>query len=153
MGRISSVGGKNIDLMPAVGVCGNQQIWCAWDSQFGNYKKQVCIANPTIGTDAAPAKIQNICDAVMNVCTPTFVPGPDGGLTLLWSETTDGKQWILRAAQLDIAKNQWAQPKTIESQGNPRFAGGAYDKQGQLWVVYSEQTEQGRKIRVKKVDQ
>jgi thiol-disulfide isomerase/thioredoxin len=150
--KISSVSSKNIDLMPAVGVSGNQRFWCAWDSQFGSYKKQVCIANPTMGTDVVPGRIQTVCDAVKNVCTPTFVQRPDGGLTLLWSQTEDGNQWTLRMANLDNAKNQWSQPATIESNGSPRFAGGAYDKQGQLWVAYSEQTEQGRKVLVKEVD-
>jgi thiol-disulfide isomerase/thioredoxin len=153
LGKISSVSSKNIDLMPAVGVSGNQRIWCAWDSQSGNYKKQVCIANPTVGADVGQGKIQNMGDALKNVCTPIFVPKSDGGLTLLWSETKDGKQWVLRMANLDAAGNQWSESKTIESQNNPRFAAGAYDTQGRLWVAYSEQTDQGRKILAKKIAQ
>jgi ligand-binding sensor domain-containing protein len=81
-----------------------------------------------------------------NVCTPAFVQRPDGGLALLWSETKDGKQWMLRETEFDAVKNQWSQPQVVQSQGNPRFASGAYDKQGHLWVAYSAETERGREI-------
>jgi peroxiredoxin len=152
MGRISSVSGKNIDLAPAVGVSGNHQVWSAWDSQSGNRKKQICIANPEVGPDVAPDRIQVLDGNMKNVCTPTFIPKPDGGLTLLWSETKDGKQWMLREMDFDFVKNQWSQPQVVQSQGNPRFASGAYDKQGHLWVAYSGEMERGREIFVKRAD-
>jgi thiol-disulfide isomerase/thioredoxin len=152
MGRITSVSGKNIDLTPAVGVSGNHQVWSAWDSQSGNRKKQICIANPAIGSDLAPDRILALDRSMKNVCTPTFVPKPDGGLTLLWSETKDGQKWMLREMDFNVVKNQWSQPQMVETQGNPRFAGGAYDKQGHLWVAYSAETERGREIFVKKPD-
>jgi thiol-disulfide isomerase/thioredoxin len=152
LGKISSASGDNIDLMPAVGVSANRQIWSAWDSQSENRKKQIGIANPEVGSDVAPDKIRILAGNMKNVCTPAFISKADGGLTLLWSETKDGKQWTLRKIDLDAVKNHWSQPQTVESQGNPRFASGAYDKQGQLWVAYSAETKRGREILVKKAD-
>ena len=152
LGRISSVSGKNIDLMPAVAISGNHQVWSAWDSQSGNLNKQICLANPAIGVNVAPDRIQVLDSNMKNVCTPTFVPKPDGGLTLLWSETQDGKQWMLRKMELDVARNHWSQPQLVQSQGNPRFASGTYDKQGHLWVAYSAETERGRRIFAKRCD-
>lgn len=152
LGRISSVSGKNIDLAAAVGVSGNNQVWAAWDSQAGNRKKQVCIAKPVPGSDYAPDQIRAFDGSMKNVCTPAFISKPNGGLVLLWSETMNGSQWLLRASELNAANNQWSQPHTIQSQGNPRFASGAYDQHGHLWVAYSIQTERGREMVVRRAD-
>jgi peroxiredoxin len=152
LGRISSVSGKNIDLTAALGVSGNDKVWAAWDSQSENRKKQVCIANPVPGSDFAPDQIHVLDGSMKNVYTPTFIPKPNEGLVLLWSETKDGKQWLLRASDFNAANNQWSQPQTIQSQGNPCFASGAYDKQGRLWVAYSIETERGREMFVRRAD-
>lgn len=152
LGKATSVSGRNIDLTPALCVAGKDQVWAAWDSQSGNRKKQVCIANPAIGTDLAPSQIQALDGRMKNVCPPTFVPRPDGGLALLWSETEDGERWVLRETGFDVLKNQWSQPQTVDSRSNPRFAGGAYDRQGHLWVAYSADTQRGRETFVRRAD-
>jgi len=152
LGGISSVSGRNIDLTPALGVSGSGQVWSAWDSQSGNRMKQVCLANPSVGRDLEPDRLQAPDGEMKNVCTPVFIPKPGGGLTLLWSETRDGERWALRKIDLDQDKNQWTPPRTIESAGNPRFAGGVYDRQGRFWVAYSAETKLGRQMSVRKVD-
>jgi hypothetical protein len=152
LGRITSVSGKNIDLTPALGVTGKDQVWCAWDSQSRDLAKQVCLAHPAIGVDLPPNQIQALERNMRNVCTPVFIPKPDGGLALIWSETADGKQWVLRGIGFDAVKNQWSQPQTVASRGNPRFASGAYDKQGHLWVAYSAETQRGREMVARRAD-
>jgi peroxiredoxin len=152
LGRISSVSGRNIDLAAALGVSGNDQVWAAWDSQSENRKKRVSIANPVPGSDSAPERIRVFGGGMKNVCTPTFISKPDGGLVLLWSETSNGEQWSLRTSEFTAAGNEWSQPKTIQGQGNPRFASGAYDRQGHLWVAFSAETERGREMLVRRAD-
>jgi hypothetical protein len=73
-------------------------------------------------------------------------------LTLLWSESEDNTNWALKSAKLDTQNKVWTDIKVIESIGNPRFCTAAYDSQNQLWLAYSIETENGRKIAVKKLE-
>ncbi|MHC4736309.1 MAG: redoxin family protein, partial [Planctomycetota bacterium] len=148
LGKISSVSGKNIDVTPAVIVSGNRQIRAAWDSLGKNQRKRLCIGNPNIGRNNPANKIQSINNPVFNVCSPCFAGSPSGRLTLLWSETENGSRWRLKKADLDN-NNRWSIPTTVESEGNPRFCSASYNRQGELWIAYSGQTKQGRKIVVR----
>ena len=89
--------------------------------------------------------------AVVNVCTPSFAVSPAGAITLVWSETSDLKGWVLKQAQFDQVHNRWSKAKTIESKGNPRYCSAAYDGKGQLWIAYSEETDIGREIIITKL--
>jgi hypothetical protein len=148
LGEISCVSGKNIDAMPSLVATKNKQIWCAWDSLGWNQRKTLCVANPDIGRNNPANKIQSLSKPVVNVCGPCFAKDPTGRLTLLWSETEQGSQWILKRADLDT-DNHWSAPTTIELAGNPRFCSAAYDSQSQLWITYSAETKKGREIVVK----
>lgn len=147
-GKISSISGKSIDLSPTIAVTGKNQVWWTWDSPSGTRQKLLCIGNPTIGVDLPPEETASLRIA-KKVCTPAFVQKPGGGLVLLWCETDDSKQWQLEKAELDPAANRWSQAQTIESQDNPRFVSGAYDKQGRLLIAYSGETQRGREIFVR----
>jgi len=148
LGRPLAVSGKNIDVTPALVVSHNRQIWAAWDSLGPNQRKRLCVGNPHIERDNPTDKIQSLNKPVVNVCSPCFAVGPTGHLTLLWSETENGSQWVLKRADLDT-NNHWSIPTTIDLQDNPRFCSGTYNPQGQLWIAYSGQTKQGREIVVK----
>jgi len=150
LGEISCVSGNNIDVMPSLATTKNRQIWCAWDSLGGNQRKRLCVANPHLGRNNPINKIQSLSKMVFNICSPCFAENSAGQLTLLWSETEDGNQWILKRSDLDT-DNRWSIPTTVESIGNPRFCSAAYDSQGQLWISYSAQKKQGREIVVKKL--
>ena len=149
LGKISSISGKNIDVTPVLIVPGNRQIWCAWDSLGWNQRKKLCVSSPRIGRDNPMNNIQTLSKPVVNVCSPCFAEGPAGQLTLLWSQTEDNHQWVLKRADLNADRDHWSKAKTIESKGNPRFCSAAYDSQGQLWITYSAETKQGREIVVK----
>jgi hypothetical protein len=148
LGKISSVSGKNIDVTPTVVASDNRQIWCAWDSLGKNQRKRLCIGNPNIGRNNPTNKIQSLNKPVVNVCSPCFAGSPTGRLTLLWSETEDGERWVLKRADLET-NNQWSTPAIVELENNPRFCSASYNPQGQLWIAYSGQTKQGRKIVVR----
>ncbi len=148
LGKISSVSGKNIDVTPAVIASHNQQIWAAWDSLDWNQRKRLCIGNPNIGRNNPTNKIQSLNNPIVNVCSPCFASSPAGQLTLLWSETEDGSRWVLKRADLDT-NNHWSTPTIVELEDNPRFCSASYNPQGQLWIAYSAETKQGRKIVVR----
>jgi peroxiredoxin len=153
LGKISSVSCKNIDVTPSVAVSDNGQIWCSWDSLGAKQRKRVCVSNANPGSNNAPNEIQALSKPVANVCTPTLVAGSKNRLTLLWSESDDNTNWLLKSAQLDTQNKIWTDIKVIEPSGNPRFCSAAYDSQNQLWLAYSIETENGRKIAVKKLEE
>lgn len=148
LGKISSVSGKNIDVTPVVVTFDNRQIWAAWDSLGWNQRKNICMSNPRIGYDCRANSVVSLSKPASNVCSPSFIKDPTGRLTLLWSETEDGNQWVLKRADLDT-NNRWSVPTKIELEGNPRFCSAAYDPKGQLWIAYSVQTKKGREIVIK----
>ena len=88
---------------------------------------------------------------MVNVCTPTFAASQDGLMMLLWSETSDGKNWKLKKSVFDPKSNRWSEAQVIESNGNPRYCSADYDSKGQLWIAYSAQTNKGTEIVVRKL--
>ncbi|MHC4648740.1 MAG: S41 family peptidase, partial [Planctomycetota bacterium] len=150
LGKISSVSGKNIDVTPALAVSESRQIWCAWDSLGRNQRKTLCIGNPRLGRDNPSNKVKALNKPAANVCSPCFAVSRTGGrLTLLWSEKTSDSQWVLKRADLDRS-NQWSNTVTVESEGNPRYCSAAYGHQGELWVAYSIETNNGSEVVAKK---
>ena len=116
LGKISSVSGKNIDVTPSVAVSDNGQIWCSWDSQGAKQYKSICVRNANPGSNNTPSEIQALSKPVANICTPTLVAGSKNCLTLLWSESEDNTNWVLKSAKLDTQnKKAWTDIKVIES--------------------------------------
>jgi peroxiredoxin len=150
--KISSVSCKNIDVTPSVAVSDNGQIWCSWDSLRANQHKSVCVSNAHLGINNTPDKIQALNKPVANVCTPTLAAGAKNNLMLLWSESDDNTNWVLKSAELDIQSKIWTDIKVVEATGNPRFCSAAFDSNNQLWLAYSVEAENGREIRIKKLE-
>lgn len=155
--RITAISGGQIDMTPTVCVSRDKHIWCAWDSlgpdtETRGYRKTPCIKQVTSDGKETKTKSCRISGPVLNLCTPTLAASPTGAIALLWSETEDGRNWVLRRAEFDPKQNKWSKPKTVESEGNPRYCSADYDKAGQLWVSYSVQTGKGREVIARKLE-
>lgn len=151
-GKISRISAKNIDVTPGIAIDRNRKIWFAWDSLAKNQRKNICLGNPSISRDYPVDRIYNLNKSTRNVCSPCFSERPSGGLTLVWCETADGSNWSLKRSDLN-SKNEWTLPSQITTEGNPRFASAAYDSNGQLWTAYSSQTDQSRRVLVKRISE
>jgi hypothetical protein len=156
LGKIAPVSGKQIDLTPALGVSDDEHIWCAWDSLgweagLRSYRKRLRIRQVTSEAQGGGTEGLKLSEAVANVCTPTFAVSPAGAMSLLWSQTSDGANWVLKRADFDPKRNEWSKPHAAESKGNPRYCSAGYDSSGELWVSYSVQTEKGREIAARKL--
>ena len=146
-GKVSVVSGKNIDVTPTICVDGSGNVWCAWDSlgrDKGSYRKRVFVKS-------VRGREQDLSGAMANVCTPSFACDGKGKLAVLWSETSDGKKWVLKKSDFDAAKKVWLKGEIVQSEGNPRFCGADYDENGRLWVAYSKQTDDGSAVVVEKI--
>lgn len=151
LGKIMPVSGKQIDLTPAIGGSDDKNIWCAWDSlglddKLRSYRKTLRISKVTSDVRNPGTEGIKLSESVVNICTPTFAVSPVGAMSLLWSETRDGRNWVLKRAEFDSKENKWSKPKTVESKGNPRYCSAGYDSAGELWVSYSAETDKGREI-------
>jgi hypothetical protein len=151
MGKIISISGTNIDVTPTITVDNDRHIWYAWDSLGGWWRKAktLCVKDMTITGRSGQADTSQLSKPVVNVCSPNFAVSPTGIVTLVWSQTLDGKRWTLKRAKFDSKTNSWSKARTIELKGNPRFCSAAYDIKGQLWVSYSAETDIGREIIVR----
>ncbi len=47
---------------------------------------------------------------------------------------------------LNPKTKQWSQPHTLALEGNPGYSSAVYDAKGQLWVAYSRETPEGRRV-------
>ncbi len=154
-GKIVPVSGRRVDVTPALGNRPRQDIWCAWDSlgsdrTLGGYNKTLCVGKALLEPDGSRGQGFALGGPAANVCTPTFTTSPSGTTSLLWSETADGQNWVLRQAEFDTESVRWLKPKTIESKGNPRFCSACYDSVGQLWVSYSAESDNCTEIVVRR---
>lgn len=156
LGTITPVSGKRIDVTPILGNCREEGIWCAWDSlglenTLGSYRKTLCVKKALFRARSGRTEIIRLSGPVVNVCTPAFAVNRAGAITLLWSETADGHNWVLKHAKFDPKHDTWSKPKTVESRGNPRFCSGCYDSTEQLWVSYSVESDNHTGIMVRKI--
>jgi peroxiredoxin len=155
MSRAAAVSAEDIDVTPGIGII-NGQIWCAWDrlkwdKRLNTYRKSLCLARAAVTGEQDSTEILTASEPAVNVCSPTIAVGKNGRACVVWSETTEGNKWILKMAEFDAESNQWKTPTSIESNGNPRFCSAGYDKHGKLWIAYSDQTQDGRRIVVKQL--
>jgi hypothetical protein len=151
LGRTSAISGKNIDVTPALVVSKAGRLWCAWDSLGSDQQKRLYISSPAVGRNTPMDKMRGLSGPAANVCTPCFAVSAAGSVTVLWSETVDGRRWVLKRADLDGDGRDWSKGRMVESEGNPRYCSADYDSEGQLWVAYSGQTDAGREIVVRKL--
>jgi hypothetical protein len=151
LGKPVAVSGKEIDMTPAIIVGNDKRIWYAWDS-LGRLQKTLCLKDMNITGRNRGADTRELNKPAINICTPSFAISPTGVITLFWSQTLNGRQWVLKQSELDPKANCWQKPKTIESKGNPRYCSASYDKKGQLWVSYSAETDIGHEIIVRKLE-
>lgn len=155
LGKIIPVSGKRIDVTPALGNCRKELIWCAWDSlgmeTLGGYRKTLCVGKALFEAGSGRTEGIRLSGPVVNVCTPAFAVSRGGATALVWSETADGRSWVLRHAEFDSEHGSWSEPETVESRGNPRFCSACYDSAEQLWVSYSAESDNCTEIVVRKI--
>jgi hypothetical protein len=151
LGKAVAVSGRQIDVTPAIAAGSDGRIWCAWDS-LGKRAKALCVKAAALGTVERHTEAHKPAGSVVNVCSPCFAVSPEGRVTLLWSQTKDGKRWTLQRAEFDGQQNCWSGAETVETKGNPRFCSAGYDSKGRLWVSYSAQTKAGREIFVRELE-
>jgi hypothetical protein len=147
LGKVLAVSTNAIDVTPVIGVSQGDRLWSAWDS-LSDYRKSLCVRQFTV-RGGGKGRSKKLSGDIWNVCSACFAAGgPDGLLTLIWSQTNDGRHWMLKRSDLAKRKTQWSKAVTIRSKGNPRFCSGAYDSNGDLWIACSVETEAGREVEV-----
>jgi hypothetical protein len=149
LGQTRAASGHSIDTTPAIVIDRKGRVFCAWDSFSGTGKSlRVCVFKTKAERFLlAPYELSS---GLANMCTPSFALSRAGRVALVWSETNDGRIWVLKKAVCGADDNVWSKPETLVSEGNPRFPSAAYDSEGDLWVAYSAVTPAGREIRVKR---
>jgi peroxiredoxin len=155
MGPAVAISQQQIDMTPTV-VVDKERVWCAWDSvvwdtSLSQNRRQICVGSVGIGRGGQVSEPEDLSGIVANICTPRLVASKTM-ITALWSQTSDGKKWILKRADYDSIGGRWSEAKTIDAEGNPRYCSAGYDSSGQLWVSYSAQTDKGREIIVRKIE-
>jgi hypothetical protein len=153
--KVAAVSGTSVDVTPAIAIDGEGMLRFAWDSLKRDRAKKkgskhVCTA--ALGADFKGKVEQRVevAEGMVNVCTPGFAVSAKGKLTVIWSESKDGKKWVLKKADFDSEGDKWSDAKVLEGAGNPRFCSADYDREGSLWAGYSVETNEGREVKVKK---
>lgn len=143
-GKIVSVSEKGVDVTPTL-ITSGDKVLCAWDTAAAAAKKiaTACVL-PT--RDNPPENILQQHDNVHNVCSPCLSQSDTGKISLIWSESPNGKNWLLMNMTYLLQKNQWSKPSIILQDSNPRFPTATYDAQGRLWIAYSVEKDHDRKI-------
>ena len=149
IGKAFHISAKNIDMTPLLTTLGDS-LWCAWDS-LGRSSKSLCVRQVNAG--AGSGSIITIVDDMVNICSPAMASNGTNRGVLTWSQTENGKDWSLWKADFDIQQNKWSRPFKIVSEGNPRFGSCAYDADGNLWIACSVQTDLGRQVTVKQINE
>ena len=155
LGKPFHISGHRIDAVPMLSSAYNDNIWCAWDSLGRSQKDRVYRKNlyvRSLNTRDALGEEFAVARDLVNVCSPCFAFDSAGDGVLTFSQSENGKDWFLWKAEYDSESNRWKEPVMVISEGNPRFGSCVYDTSGKLWIAYSAQTDNGRKVTVKRVD-
>ena len=155
LGKSFHISGHRIDAAPMLSSAYNDNIWCAWDSLGRSQKDRVYRKNlyvRSLNARDALGKEFAIAEDLVNVCGPCFAFDSAGNGVLTFSQSENGKDWSLWKADHDLDGNCWKEPVMVISEGNPRFGSCVYDTNGKLWIAYSVQTDNGKKVTVKRVD-
>ena len=155
LGKPFHISGHRIDAAPMLSSAYNDNLWCAWDSlgrsqQDRVYRKNLYVRS--LNTSDAIGEEFAVSEDLVNVCSPCFAFDSAGNGVLTFSQSENGKDWSLWKAEFDSDNNCWKEPVMVISEGNPRFGSCVYDTNGKLWIAYSAQTDNGRKVTVKRVD-
>jgi hypothetical protein len=155
LGNSFHLSGKNIDAAPVLSKPCQDSLWCAWDSlgrsqDNRGYNKTLYVCE--LIDSGKKAQEIPIAKGLVNICSPCFAFYENQKGALTWSQTQNGKDWLLWKSEYDSQNHNWHKPVLVTSEGNPRFVSCVYDSQGQLWIAYSVQTEKGREINIKKLD-
>jgi hypothetical protein len=102
-----------------------------------------------VTTNAAAGPVQRRVAA--GVGRQSLVRGPRGQITLVWCQKPRGGNWGLRRADCDD-RGQWSPSQTLVTAGNPRYCSAVYDAKGSLWVSHAADTENGRQIKVERLE-
>jgi hypothetical protein len=154
-GNIFNISGRRIDAAPVLSEATGDCLWCAWDSlgdrqNERGYCKALFVrqldSSRTVGKESA------VAEDLVNVCSPGFAFYKNLKGVLVFSQTLNGSDWSLWKADYDPENKSWKKPAPLISEGNPRFGSCVYDHQGQLWIAYSVQTDNGREVTVKRLD-
>lgn len=148
LGSLQVVSGHRIDTTPALAVGSDGKVWCAWDHLGRNlltrdYRKNLGVRRIVLKSNGPSETAGRLSTGLVNLCTPCFAVSPKGRVTLVWSETKDGDQWVLKLAHSERDGDAWSDAQVAVSEGNPRFPSAAYDPEGNLWIAYSVETEGG----------
>lgn len=149
-GPIIAIGDEHIDEAPAIAAGAAGQAWYAWTASVWQNalraNRKILLVRPAEARGATPtAKASQIGTVCANLCTPCLVSGPNGKLTLLWSEQAAvNGPWVLKRSECQAGR--WSSPQVVETKGNPRFVSGVYDSRGQLWTAFTQDEPQGRGV-------
>lgn len=141
----------HIDMLPVLGSGSQEGHWCAWDSLAGGpNSKSLCVRPVTANAATAPTTM--ISRNLTHLCSPCFAFCDGQAGSLVWCQTQNGQDWTLEKSVLDANTGQWSSPRTLALEGDPRYASAVYDAQGQLWVAYSRETPEGRRVIAKQAE-
>jgi peroxiredoxin len=154
LGFFRAISGNNIDTRPTIAPGPEGRVWCAWESvQNGSRgRKMVSTSIEDLNHDQQPGVGKNATGLQKNICTPSLAVSSQGKAALVWSESDAKGRWTLKQAIWDHTKSSWDTPRTLVSQGNPRFPSAAYTKDGVLWVAYCVDKDDRREVAVLKVE-
>lgn len=144
---------KQIDMMPVLNSDGQDGVWCAWDSLTSRrtFTKQLFVRSvSSIMTSTRPLKI---AENLKHLCSPSFAFSDRGNGVLVWCQTRNGRDWTLEMSTLDPDTKRWSAPRTLINQRNPRYSDAVFDTNGQLWVSYSQESLEGRRILAGRVEE
>jgi len=137
--------GGHIDMVPVLGSGKWSGTWCAWDS-LGNGPNSKALCVRSVTPNAAAGETITISRDLTHVCSPCFAFSDQEDGALVWCQTQNGLDWTLEKSILNPKTRQWSRPHTLALEGNPRYSSAVYDTKGQLWVAYSRETPEGRRV-------
>ena len=144
--------GNSIDMIPVLTTQG-EAAWCAWDSLIpkdGTVSKSLLVRR--VDAEGCQGEVLTVAAGLEHICSPCFAMGPEGRAALVWCQKPKGKSWELRRADCEnLGHSSAAQPLVAE--GNPRYCSAAFDTKGDLWVSYTADAEQGRRIKTVRLEQ
>lgn len=129
-----------IDLSPSVEVDGTGRIWVLWDS-FQRESRYV-IAKP-LGEDESEILLGG---PYQQICSPRLLKVPGGPLSAVWAARKDQGDWQIYRCKLN--GEEWADPEAIPGTSGARYADGAFDGKGRLWLAMVKRKGEGSKVEV-----
>ncbi|MHC4473873.1 MAG: TolB family protein, partial [Planctomycetota bacterium] len=154
MGPVLAAGfrgeGTARDYSPAIEVAKDGSPWVIWDNLHkasAGWSAKGVFVNRLAGEDFGEQFEVGANGGA--VCSPRLVADPQGGLRAIWSRWTSAG-WELRMRRVDAGGPGDAD--RIEVAGKePRYPCAAFDREGRLWVAYSDASGSHWKVQVERV--